>query len=371
MAATYDIAILGATPAGLAAAHWLARKGCRTVVLDAPQRDAECPFADWVPADFFQIEGMPRSLSRKCRAEPFDAVCYHNADLSQAVMHRTRRVAGHFLQTKSLGNALKAAAVAAGAKVRAVPAAPAIQLKEDVVQLVGGPEIQARFLLVTHGNPAEAAGDLSMPVPGFRHSPLVVVALEVPLPGKRAGKLGRALHMVESRDRTELGMFFACAGVVHLRIISFSRASGNRAAELSLMIANLQRAGLLPSSLRLGKARGAIWHPPAGAAAETESHVAKRCLIGGTAGGFVDSITGHTLAPSVRSAVIAAKTVLAALKSTNPQGTLSQYKTAWRRELGDYLRPLSASLQMLLPLVLVNKRLVSRLTGAILFGQKI
>jgi len=137
------------------------------------------------------------------------------------------------------------------------------------------------------------------------------------------------------------------------------------------MVTNLQRAGILPGSLQIGRARGAIWRPPGGVAAEAETHVAKRCLLAGTAGGFADSITGQTLFPSVRSALIAAEIAMAALRSADPQTALGQYKIAWREKLGDYLRPPGTSLQMLFPLLFVNKRLVRRFTGALLFGKNI
>ena len=68
-------------------------------------------------------------------------------------------------------------------------------------------------------------------------------------------------------------------------------------------------AGILPASLSLDKARGAVWYPPAGEALDMETHVAKRCILIGTAGGFADTITGQTLWPSIRSAMIGAEAV--------------------------------------------------------------
>ncbi|MHC4982044.1 MAG: NAD(P)/FAD-dependent oxidoreductase [Planctomycetota bacterium] len=372
MAVTYDIAILGATPAGFAAAYFFARKGYSAAVIAAPRREAESPLADWVPGDFFRTPGLARALARKCRAGPFKRVCYHDTGLSQQVEHRSRTVAGYFLQSSRLNGVLKAAAVAAGAKVRTSRTSPAVRLQEDSVQIHGSTRVQARLLMVTHGSPPQIVDDLSLPVHVPIQPPLVVAALEVPVAAKRfAEKLRGAMHIVESRERSDIGMFFAAGRALHVRIISFSRAAGNRAAELSAMVGNLQNAGILPRNLRLGRARGAVWRPPAGAAAETETHVAKRCLVSGTAGGFVGPVSGQTIAPSVRSALLAAKTAIAALQSDNPQAALGQYKTAWRKELGAYLRPPSSSLQMLLPLLFVNKQLVSRFTGALLFGKGI
>jgi len=372
MPKTYDIAVLGATPAGLAAAWSLARKGRRVVVFDAPRRSAESPLADWVPGDFFRTKAMPAAIARKCRAESFKRVRYHKADLSEMVEYSGRKVAGYFFQSAKLTAALKAAALAAGVKIQASRSCPVIQLGEDVINLIGRKKLTASLLMITHGHPGEAVSDLSMPIHSIRQPPLLSAALEIPISsGKATADLSGVLNVVELRERSEIGLFFAIGRAVHIRMVSFSKASGNRAAELSAMLTDLQRAGILPRNLQLGRARGAVWHPPAGLATEIEMHVAKRCLLAGTAGGFADHVTGQTLWPSVRSAAIAAETALAALDSTTPQLTLSRYKAAWRKELGDYLRPLSTSLQMLLPLLFVNKRLLGRLTRAVLFGENI
>jgi hypothetical protein len=134
------------------------------------------------------------------------------------------------------------------------------------------------------------------------------------------------------------------------------------------MITRLKEAGIFPGTLPLGRARGAVWCPPAAVALEMETHAAKRCLLAGTAGGFVETITGHTLLPSVRSGILAAKTALAALQSKNPQETLMSFKISWRRALANYIRPPNTSPQMLLPLLFANRRIVGKFTRALLYG---
>ena len=73
------------------------------------------------------------------------------------------------------------------------------------------------------------------------------------------------------------------------------------------MLAALQAAELVPAKLSLGRARGAVWLPPAGVALELETHVAKRCLLIGTAGGFTEAVTGQTLAVLLLSALLGSK----------------------------------------------------------------
>jgi hypothetical protein len=369
----YDVAVLGTTPAGLAAACYMAKKKRDVVVVDGPRHGTECPLADWLPKGFFRQSKLPTGLAAKSRAVDFARVYYHNADLSKQVEYRSRTTAGHFVQTASLAKALRSAATKLGVRVRTTATNPAIQLEEDHVGLLGTSQVHAKLLIIAQSRPNDVLGELAMPLRAVPGSSLVIAGLDIPLKSRRAAvrKLAGALHVVELRERTELGIFFVVGSVLHIRVISNSVASGTRAAELSGMVSALQQGGVLPSDLSLGQAKGAVWRPPAGVALELETHVAKRCLLAGTAGGFVESITGQSMPASVQSALLAADVALEALTSPEPQGTLMKFKTSWRRSLADYLRPPNTSLHMLLPLLFVNQRIVSKFTRALLYGENI
>ena len=367
----HDIAVLGLTPAGCAAAYWLARKGRDAVVVDCPRREAECPLADWVPRGFFRSAALPGSLARASRAKAFREVRYHNAELDKEVEYRSRTTAGYFLTHAGLVKALRTAATKAGARVRRMVPLREIRLEEDHIELLGARRVVARLLLVAYSRPSDVIGELSLPVRTVPRSSLLVAGLDVPLSASVGRQLSGPLHVVETAQRNEFGMFFAAGTTLHLRIVSDSAASGNRAAELSAMVSGLQRAAILPPDLPLGRARGAAWRPPAGVALELETHVAKRCLLAGTAGGFVESVTGQTLATSVKSALLAAEIARVALGRKNLQEALIRYKTSWRDSLADRLRPPNTALQMLLPLLFVNQRIVAKFTRALLYGEKI
>lgn len=372
MAQTYDIAVLGATPSGCAAAYHLSRKGLKVALVEAPGVFNECPLMDWAPKEFFRLGGLPKNLASAAKAVPFEGVQYHDAKLARQVDYAPRAIAGYFLRPASLIKALSAAAVKAGAKTCSMKNRPAIHLDEEVTRLVGAVQVTAKVLMIAQGSPFDVLGDLAMPVRTAPRSSFVAAALDVPLPSKAAArKIAGALHVVELKERSEMGMFFVADGTLHLRVISSSVATGTRAAELSGLVAGLQKAGVLPADLALNRARGAVWYPPAGEALELETHVAKRCMLVGTAGGFADTITGQTLAPSVRSAIIAADIAAAALDSADIQDAMMRFKTEWRKTLADYLRPPSTSLHMLLPLLFVNSRIVSKFTRALLYGENI
>ena len=327
---------------------------------------------DWAPAEFFALEHLPKSLLKLSNAQPFEAVIYHSSPPGRLAEHRARKPLGHFVRNSDLTAALAAAAAKSGVKVRTSTTVPTIRLEEDGVQLLGSTQVSCKFLIVAQNTPEDAFTELSMPVRNVPRSPIVAAALDIPLTSKSAFKqIAGALHVVQSHQRGELAMFFAAHEMVHLRILRPTGAGGQYAAELSAVLTGMQQSGDLPADLSLKKARGAVWHPPAGVALELETHVAKRCILTGTAGGFADSITGGTLAPTVKSALLAAEIALQAIKSPDPQDTLTRYKTSWRRSLAEYLRPPNTSLSMLMPLLFANSRIAAKFTNALLHGQSI
>jgi hypothetical protein len=371
MSKMHDIAVLGATPAGLAAAFRAAARGKDVLVVDPPDHAVECPLLTWVPREFFKIAHLPGGLIKASGAQEFRKVCYHNVSLSTQVAHSYRSIAGYVLQQSDLVDALKSSLTDKGGKVRKTRTAPAIQLREDSVTLLGTTPVHARLLLIAHDQPVNVMGELSLPVRAIPRTALIAAGLDAPLAGAPPKDLVKSLHIVEMPERSELGMFFANDTVCHLRVISSSPASGNRAAELSTMVAGLQREGIIPDNLQLGRAKGAVWHPPAGVALDLETHVAKRCILTGTAGGFVETITGHALLPTVRAAMLAADVALESLDHDDPQGKLMTFKNLWRDELADYLRPPNTSLHMLLPLLFANDRILPKFTDALLYGENI
>ncbi len=369
---TYDVAILGLTPTGLAAARHLGRNGCDVVVIDGPVENTECPLAEWVGRDFFTQAHLPKSLAASCRAKPFKLIRYHSAELDRQVEHKVRSAAGYFIRAGDLTKAMRAAATKAKVKVRREPIRPVVHLEEEGVRLAGITQTRARLLLVAQDLPSRALAELGLPVAHVTKSHMSAAAVDVPVRVTGAwAKLRGILHVVASPHQGRMGMFFIVGPLLHLRAVTRRPSSGDASDALSTMITRLREAAIFPGKLALGRARGAVWHPPAGVALDMETHAAKRCLLAGTAGGFVETITGHTLLPSVRSGILAAQTALAALQSKDPQDTLMSFKVSWRKALADYIRAPNTSLQMLLPLLFANRRIVGKFTNALLYGQDI
>jgi flavin-dependent dehydrogenase len=369
----YDVAILGATTGAYAAATHLARKKRDVVVIDAPSdASTACPLQEWIPKTFFDLPDIPKTLVRETGATAFKKVRYLNADHDDTADYSSPVVAGYFLDPGELLQALKARANKAGVRTTSTTTPPAIELQEDRITVIGSHRTRARMLLITQSRPANVLPMLARHARRPAASSMTCVGLDVPL-GKSADPkdLDEYLHVVERPERSEFGLFFLRDRTVHLRLISTSAAAGNRAEELSTMLRGLQDAQVLPDELALGKARGALWHPTAGVALDLEAHEAKRTLLAGSAGGFAESVSGHSLLPGVQSSLLAAATLHAALNAEKPQNELMTFRDVWRNELAEYLRPPNTSLQMLLPLLFVNKRIVTKFTRALLYGEDI
>ena len=413
MSKSYDIAVLGASPAGYVAAITLADEGRRVVLVDAPCSRAESPRSDWIPSDAFA--GFPhlKQLTSAVMDAPFKAVQFHSEDLSSHSAYRGRSVLGYRLGAGTLAIALGKIAERCGVRRIGEKAPPRVGLEESGVVLAGRQTVRASLLLIAQGLPLEAAANLALPLRPAPTPGMSVCALDVPVPGGRAPRnIGGDLHVVAFKNRARLGMFFSAGKVVHVRVVALSNneAAAGGGEELGRLTARLLHGGWLPEKTDLRAAAMSVWRPPGGAALEQEVLLAKRTLLIGTAGGFASALSGQTIDPSVRSAAIAVEVVRRALaKPGSVQEALGEFKTRWRdgdrgshrdlsrletstkREgpqsrytgfgdptsrlgtpsLADRIRPPGASLQMLLPMVLSNRAIAAKFARALLYGESL
>jgi len=382
MARLLDIAVLGATPAGYVAAMILARKGHDAAVVDAPAAATESPLADWVPAELFRTCPPLKAVKSAGTDAAFRAVRFHGPELASEAAYRHRGVAGYVLHRATLVRALERAAGKAG--VRRVRSAERVtpELEEASVRLPARRPVRARLLLLAQDGPVEAMAALGLPARAAPTGRLRLWGVNVPLSGPQRRRVGPDMHIVAFEGGERLGMYFAAGADLHVRIIAGrqeppgvaeeepSPAEGDADA-LGRLIARLQWAGLLPERLSLRRAKAAAWYPPGGAALEMETHLAKRTLLVGTAGGFAADLSGQTLDPTVRSARVAADVAGRALRSTGVQDALADYKKRWRDPLADRIRHTGTSLKMLMPMVLSNRTMTRRFARALLYGENL
>lgn len=364
--------MLGRTAAGLTAACRLARAGRRVVVAECSTDLAESPLADWLAADVLGREPALKGAIKAAGGEAFSEIRFYSSDGQRTARHAGRKTLGYFLPAGGLIEALAAAARHAGATFAQPSDLSDIRLQEDSVTLAGRPPSAARVLLVACSRPDEVTGWLNMPGGNVPRGTLTVVGMDATVPGSAVARhLGKALHVVHLSRDGDLVLAFAAGHAVHVRLVQ-PAAHGLSVEEAAAMLPEaLQQAGVLPEALPAGAVRTALWAPPDAVALDLEDHVAKRALLIGTAGGFADRVTGQTLGPSIRSAVLAADVVDRSLPTADVQAALNTFNTVWRGELADALRPPHTAVGMLLPLLFANKQMVTRFAGAMLHGGSI
>jgi flavin-dependent dehydrogenase len=136
-----------------------------------------------------------------------------------------------------------------------------------------------------------------------------------------------------------------------------------------------QFGALLTACERTGVLTGRAVGPPesrpcvAGLAVDMDTHVGKRCLLIGDAGGFVASFSGEGIYPAMKSGWIAGQVAARAVAAPVMQDELSSFSAAWRAELADYLRMPNIDLTLLVPLIFTNPQMSRRVARAFLLGR--
>jgi flavin-dependent dehydrogenase len=355
----YDLLIAGGGPAGCAAAIAAAQQKLRALLIEpqAHPKSASCAF--WIgPAAIRMCLELGVDLAA-IGGRAFSGVRLWPWDLSQPLAIEDPKLKGWIVQPEALGAALFAAAQAKGVDV-ARHAVTAVQRGENevVVQLGEGRAATGRVLIIADGAEAATAGLAHLPAGHVKGRPGAQAVLDSP------GEEGR-LDIVLGAGR-RIRVVTVARGGRKACVTLLARDSGPAATDqLADLLKRAGDSGLLPS---LATASPLPVPCLAGAALEIESHVGKRCLLIGDAGGFVSSFSNEGIYPALRSGWLAAQTAARALAARVPQDELATFSAAWRSDLADYLRMPNTDLALLLPMVFTNPQMARRLAHAFLLG---
>ena len=102
-----------------------------------------------------------------------------------------------------------------------------------------------------------------------------------------------------------------------------------------------------------------------------DTHVAKRTLVIGDAGGFVSAASGEGIYPAMWSGQIAARVAAGALDADSTQDALFEFNKQWRTAMAEYLQPPNTDTQYLLPLIFSNQPMADRMGAAFFLGEAI
>jgi flavin-dependent dehydrogenase len=310
--------------------------------------------------------------ARSAGAAAFHGVRLFSWDFKRSAKVEDAALCGWVAARKRFDGALRARARAAGARMQRGIADGSVILGEDRVSVeLADDKAVGRLLIAADGldSPTARAAHLS---PAGR-LPVLPTCWCATWPEARPGasaSSARSKHASAGLDvlvgpgRTTRTAVMIRDGGVSVAMLAASQA-GDAQADFRALLRAAHAAELAPDP---EAARIASSRSPAGVALDVESHVGKRCLVVGEAGGFVAAFSNESLYPAMMSGVVAAETAARALQAPVLQDELASFGAAWRTKMADYLRLPNTDLS-LMPTMLGNPRIAQRLARAFLLGE--
>lgn len=363
----HDILVLGGGIAGWTAAAFAARAKRKVAVITRA--------APHVPATFWLHPNLSSLLETlevnvdKLKPAPFSGLTFWAADLSRRA--ECKQPSGlSLVERTQLRDALRDAALRAGAVEMPGREVAGVDAREESIRLRGaeGPPIEGRLLLAADGMASLTVRTLRMAPAGAAEFACAQWRGPPARKARGARASAGALHVVLS---TQGPLGFAsivlCEAGASVRLSEPGDAAG-----VSARLAALRErlAGQREFEALAGKPASLEAHSvPRGAALDFETHVAKRTLVIGEAGGFVSALGQDGLYPAIASARIAAEVAHAALDQKHVQDGLGLFDARWRADLADLLRLPGTDLKFLLPLTFTNAAIADRMAKAFLLGE--
>ncbi len=361
-----DGVVIGAGVAGAGLALELRRADWNVVLIDdAPGDQDTTPRPDWITAAGVEaLEALGVDRSAWC-GDAFDGASFHSGDFKKQAVSKDSDRPAYRADYAALVEALRVHADSTGVNVVAGCRAGEIDADETHVRVAGGSESEKAAswdgAFAVHADGAAGHCRRHGQQPAFW-----IAEAAVAFDGANADA---SLHwMLAAGDAREWFMWWFASGQVVIRLV----AEGSRDEVARRFSECVSRLG---AYLGLGGEATSVearMRPAAAPSAlERESHVGKRSLAIGDAGGFVAASSREGIYPALWSAKLAAEVLIEARDSTHPQDTLRTFSTKWRSTMAEYLRPPNTDLQFLLPLIFSNRQMADRLASAFWTGENI
>lgn len=368
---TYDVAIVGAGPAGATAAILLAQKDRSVVLIDRAEFPRAVTCAGWLNTRSAELLDELAVKIKSLKKSAFKDVTFHRADFTQSAKPTFEDTPGYLIDRAQFDHALVKTAVAGGVNLMSGVAANSIRLNESsvTVRLADGHDVQSKLLLLASGHEGPLLGQTGISA-GLGESPIWAAQVEAPWPSDSVPKKP-SVHLVLGLDNG--GSFGLCC-------LSKERLSvgvhwvGERDGAIPALVLLCRQAaehGIVALDLSEEARGAALIRSPAAAALDRDTHVGKHTLVIGDAGGFISAASNEGIYPAMWSAQIAADVADKALYSVHSQDELMTFDSQWRIQMADYLRSPHTDIQFLLPLIFSNQPMADRMGAAFFFGENI
>lgn len=367
----YDVAVVGAGPAGSSAAIYLAQSERRVALIERDKHPRDGASASWLnarAAPLLDELGVPIKSLLKC---VFRDVTFHSADFTKVTKPRFDEAPGYLIDRAQFDNALYATADKAGVALLAGTTVSEVRLNESSVDLLleGGEQLSSRLLILSSGR-----GSALLESVGFSRrageTPIWTAQVDAPVKGAAAGSEPR-INVILGLDK--LGSFGMCCVSKTGQAISINWF-GERTAALpafSTLCKAAHEHDVAPVDVSEQARSAELVRSPAAAALDMDSHVGKHTLLIGDAGGFVAAASNEGIYPAMWSARIAVDVINKALESVHSQDELMTFDSVWRIEMADYLRSPNTDSQFLIPLIFSNQPMADRMGAAFFSGENI
>lgn len=359
----YDVIVVGRDVAAAVAAWRAANLKANALLLeigDPPRPDITL---DWLGPRGVALCKECGVQAKRADAAEFKEFRLRSWDLRRDSLIKDKTLAGWIVRRDALTAELVRHASKEGVKTTSANVPSGVTLADDrvILRFADREEISGRFLLAA-GAPTCPVATMANLIPAGRTRDVAdglfveyetdapAAALEAAIGASRSGQIAVVL-----RHQQRVG----------LRLIARD-CDEPIERQFETFRAQALECGLLPPGAPPQPQRRPS---PGGAALDMDTHVGKRTLLLGAAGGFFSAFSHEELFPSMRSGWLAAEVAVKALTEPLPQDALGCYSAVWRQELADYLRMPNTDLSLLAPLVFNNEQMSKRVARAFLLGQ--
>jgi len=367
-----DLVVVGAGPAGAAAAALGAEAGLGVVLVEQRGAGVGSPGVDWLSRAGQELMKGIGCNAAEDRAGTIQIVRFAdsmNGRLAEAKLDK----AVDLVRSDALAKRLAERAARKGAAAEYGVRGRRIEAGEDRITLVVDDHrrITARLMITADGSssalPREGrmSGDAGS---GGVSRCVECLELAAGTAAKKSAE-GSLTLLVDHRDPTTFGYLLDAAGATARGAVAQQDEARLRRTFSERLAAAVRHGWLAAAPPNAGAA--AIRLVPRGAALDMETHVGKRRLVIGDAGGFVSAISQDGLYPALESARLAVEVCARALKAAHPQDVLAEFDPLWRASLADYLRMPNTDLRFLMPLVFTNQQMAGKLARAFVIGENI
>ena len=367
----YDVAIIGAGPAGVTAAILLAQKGRSVVLIDRAAFPKEVMCSGWLNARSAPLLGELGVPVKPLLDRAFRDVTFYRADFSQSAKPTFEETPGYLIDRTQFDNTLVATAIEQGVMVVQGCEAVNVRLKESsvTVELADGRSVESRLLLLAAGRGSELVERVGV-ARSTEGRPIWTAQVAATLSSDIASA---EPHVGLVLGLDPKGSFGLCCESPEWLSISVNWY-GERGEAIPALFGLSRRAfehGVVSLDLSGRTQTAEVIPSPASAALDMDSHVGKHTLVIGDAGGFVSASSNEGIYPAMWSAKIAVEVADSALRSVHSQDELMTFDSVWRMRMADYLRSPHTDIRFLLPLIFTNQPMADRMGAAFFSGENI